>query len=187
MLTCVGTMTVYVDDVKLNEKTSSFKTVQNSTIPTGSSVLGIHCHKLNSQPKILGAIGVSIVTTSNGWMCTDQYHPEWNSTKFANTSWAPAVAYGRNELDTLPYGKVENISNTAEWIGTKKNGADSLYCRFSLCPERGNVLQRFASKHKPQTFSRVCLRLKRRICNFKRRVCRWKRACVIEVRTRLLF
>ena len=27
-------------------------------------------------------------------------------------------------------------------------------------------IQRFASNHKPQTFSRVCLRLKRRVCNF---------------------
>ena len=35
----------------------------------------------------------------------------------------------------------------------------------------------FAFKHKPQTFSRVCLRLKRRVCHFKRRVCRWKRDC----------
>jgi hypothetical protein len=31
-------------------------------------------------------------------------------------------------------------------------------------------LQQFASKHKPQTFSRVCLRL-------KRGVYRWKRKC----------
>jgi hypothetical protein len=31
-------------------------------------------------------------------------------------------------------------------------------------------IQQFASKHKPQTFSRVCLRL-------KRRVYRWKRKC----------
>ena len=32
------------------------------------------------------------------------------------------------------------------------------------------VIQQFAFKHKRQTFSRVCLRL-------KRRVCRWKREC----------
>ena len=131
-------MTVYVDDVKVNGKTSDYKTAQNSTIPTGSSVLGIHCHELNQQPKILGTIGVSIVTASNGWMCTDQYNPEWNSTQFANSSWVPAVAYERNELGTHPYGKIENISNTAEWIGIK-NGKNSLYCRFILCPERGNV------------------------------------------------
>ena len=30
-------------------------------------------------------------------------------------------------------------------------------------------------KHKPQTFSRVCLRLKGRVYQFKWRVCRWKR------------
>ncbi len=138
MLTCDGSMTVYIDAVKLDKKTSPFKTAQKSTIPTGSSVLAIHCDGVRRQPKILGSIGVSIVTASKGWMCTDQHHPEWNSTQFADTSWAPAVAYGRNELSTLPYGKVKNISNTAEWIGTK-NGKDSLYCRFSLCPERGNV------------------------------------------------
>jgi hypothetical protein len=33
-----------------------------------------------------------------------------------------------------------------------------------------NEIQQFASKHKPQTFSRVCLRL-------KRGVYRWKRKC----------
>ncbi len=49
------------------------------------------------------------------------------------------------------------------------------------------AIQRFAFKHKPQTFFRVCLRLKRRVCQFKRRVCRWKRECYIEVQTRLLF
>jgi hypothetical protein len=32
------------------------------------------------------------------------------------------------------------------------------------------VLQQFASKHKPQTFSRVCLRLKRDVYRWKRNV-----------------
>ena len=40
-----------------------------------------------------------------------------------------------------------------------------LECLISL-----PLLQQFASKHKPQTFSRVCLRL-------KRGVYRWKRKC----------
>ncbi len=39
------------------------------------------------------------------------------------------------------------------------------------------LIQRFASKHKPQTFSHVCSRLKRRVSNYKRRVGRWKRDC----------
>ncbi len=38
-------------------------------------------------------------------------------------------------------------------------------------------VQRFAFKHKAQTFSRVCLRLKQGVCNFKWRVGRWKRDC----------
>ena len=38
-------------------------------------------------------------------------------------------------------------------------------------------LQQFAFKHKPQTFSRVCLRLKQRVCHFKRCGLLWKREC----------
>ncbi|CAB4018707.1 Hypothetical predicted protein [Paramuricea clavata] len=133
MLTCDGVMTVYVDGVKQNNKTSGYETAQNYTIPTGSTVLAIHCHKPGESPKILGTIHVSVVTGSKGWLCTDQYYPAWNSAQFADTSWAPAVAYWRNELE-IPYGKVENISSSAKWIGTV-NGTD-LYCRFSLCPQR---------------------------------------------------
>jgi hypothetical protein len=33
-----------------------------------------------------------------------------------------------------------------------------------------DILQQFASKHKPQTFSRVCLRLKRDVYRWKRNV-----------------
>ncbi len=61
--------------------------------------------------------------------------------------------------------------------------ADSSRVRQALGPYwtyRANsleLIQPFASKHKPQTFSLVCLRLKRRVCNFKRRVGRWKCEC----------
>jgi hypothetical protein len=137
MLTCDGVMTVYVDGVKQNNKTSGYETAQNYTIPTGSTVLAIHCHKPGEPPKILGTIDVSVVTGSKGWLCADQYYPAWKSPQFADTSWAPAVAYGKNGLN-IPYGKVENISSSAKWIGTE-NGTD-LYCRFSLCPQRGNAL-----------------------------------------------
>jgi hypothetical protein len=40
----------------------------------------------------------------------------------------------------------------------------------SYCDHRKTLIQQFASKHKPQTFSRVCLRL-------KRGVYRWKLKC----------
>ena len=42
--------------------------------------------------------------------------------------------------------------------------------RTDLTSTLSNLIQQFASKHKPQTFSRVCLRL-------KRGVYRWKRKC----------
>ena len=37
----------------------------------------------------------------------------------------------------------------------------------SLAQPSKFLLLRFVSKHKPQTFSRVCLRLKRRVCRWK--------------------
>ena len=137
MLTCDGAMTVYVDGVKINKKTTNFKTAQNSTIPTGSSVLAIYCHLHQKQPKILGSINASILTNRKGWVCTNQYFPTWNTTQFVDALWAPAVAYEKNNNSTIPYGKVDNISNTAEWIGTKNRTADSLYCRVFLCPPNG--------------------------------------------------
>ena len=42
-------------------------------------------------------------------------------------------------------------------------------------PEYLGTVLVIGSLHKPQTFSRVCLRLKRQF--FKRCVCRWKRDC----------
>ena len=41
---------------------------------------------------------------------------------------------------------------------------------ISKCLILKNSLQQFASKHKPQTFSRVCLRLKRDVYRWKRNV-----------------
>ncbi len=41
----------------------------------------------------------------------------------------------------------------------------------------GLFIQPIAFKHKLQTFSRVCLRLRRRVFHFKRRVCGWKPEC----------
>ena len=139
MLTCDGAMTVYVDGVRINNKTANFETAQNSTIPVGSSVLAIYCHRLSQPPKILGSINTSILTNSKGWVCTNQYHSAWNAPGFVDASWAPAVVYGKNNNSTIPYGKVDNISNTAEWIGTKNHTADSLYCRLFLCPPNACV------------------------------------------------
>jgi hypothetical protein len=47
---------------------------------------------------------------------------------------------------------------------------------FQICSQADDKLQQFASKHKPQTFSRVCLRL-------KRGVYRWKLKCFTNHRS----
>ena len=141
MFTCDGNMTSYADGVKLKDKTSNILTAQNLNIPPNSTVLAIRCHKTRPSPKILGTIGVSIVTSSKGWVCTNEYYPAWNSTKFVDTSWASAVAYWKNELK-LPYGKVKNISSAAKWIGTNNSTADALYCRFRLCPPSGKYFMK---------------------------------------------
>jgi hypothetical protein len=49
------------------------------------------------------------------------------------------------------------------------------FSSFSFCIDRHSLvnlgeIQQFASKHKPQTFSRVCLRLKRDVYRWKRNV-----------------
>ena len=143
-------MTSYADGVKLKDKTSNILTAQNLNIPPNSTVLAIRCHKTKQSPKILGTVGVSIVTSSKGWVCTNEYYPAWNSTKFVDTSWASAVAYWKS--GNLPYGKVENISSAAEWIGTNNSTADSLYCRFRLCPRSGNTLWRRTSDRLPTPY-----------------------------------
>jgi hypothetical protein len=135
MLTCDGAMTVYVDGVKINNKTSDLEVAQNSTIPKGSTILAIHCRNPVKPPRILGSINVSMVTSSKDWVCTNRYHRAWNTTQFVDTSWAPSVDFGSNEA-IIPYGKVANISNTAEWIAVKNNTGD-LYCRVFLCPQNG--------------------------------------------------
>ena len=139
MLTCDGVMTTYADGVKLNDKTSSFQIAENLTIPANSTVLAIRCHNNQHSPKFLGTLGVSMPTSSKSWLCSNQYYPAWNSTQFVDTSWHPAVSYGKNEK-RIPYGKVENISSMAEWIGTDNSTADSLFCRYRLCPQTGKTL-----------------------------------------------
>ena len=139
ILTCDGDMTVYADGVEINRKTSSYKVPQTSTLPSGSSLLAVHSHNPNRTARILGSIHVSMTTASEGWVCTDRYYPAWNTKQFVDTSWAPAKTHGRNEFSSFPFDMVENITSTAEWIGTE-NDTNSLYCRFPLCPQRGQFM-----------------------------------------------
>ncbi len=57
----------------------------------------------------------------------------------------------------------------------------NIYCSLpvGLCQQDfiSLMVQRFASDPKSQIFSRVSLRLKRRVSYFKQRVCRWKCDC----------
>ena len=66
-----------------------------------------------------------------------------------------------------------------EWKNSASSIAQDLskekISEVSQC--KTETLQPFALKNKQQTFSRVCLRLKRRVCHFKRLVWRWKREC----------
>lgn len=139
MLTCDGNMTVYVDGKQVNNKTSNYTIAQETTIPPKSSILLIHCNKPNKRPVILGCIDNSTVTSNKNWMCTNAHSSPSNATPLTETLWAPAFAHGYNK--EIPYGSVHGISDEAKWIGTSKviNGTDSLYCRLTLCPIKGNT------------------------------------------------
>ena len=71
---------------------------------------------------------------------------------------------------------MENFKNFNNFIIYRITARLSISIRGTVVVQK-KMIQRFAFKHRPQTFSCVCLRLKRRVCQFKRRVCRWKREC----------
>jgi hypothetical protein len=69
--------------------------------------------------------------------------------------------------------RAKNIFNLCPRISTLLlyTGCIKKLNRFEIALNFANQLQQFASKHKPQTFSRVFLRL-------KRGVYRWKLKCI---------
>ena len=135
-LTCDEVMNVYVDGRQIKEEKTGYRNADEFEIPIGSSVLAIQCAHKTLVPRILGIIGDSTVTGSQGWVCTNQYHPQWNTAEFVDSLWSSAVTYGKNVDSNVPHGKIGNISSEAEWIGTgeKLSNNTTLYCRFSLCP-----------------------------------------------------
>jgi hypothetical protein len=55
------------------------------------------------------------------------------------------------------------------WEGEEQSPEFAVFHSFAL-KKFIKCIQQFASKHKPQTFSRVCLRLKRDVYRWKRNV-----------------
>lgn len=136
-LACDGTMNAYVDGKKIEKEKIDRIVAEEYAIPVGSSVLAIRCERETLVARILGMIGnKTMLSGSNQWLCTNQYYEQWNTPHFVNSSWTPGVSVVKNlHENTIPYGRVVNISSEAAWIGTGKNSTENntLYCRVQLC------------------------------------------------------
>ena len=136
-LACDGTMNAYVDGKKIEKEKIDRIIAEEYAIPVGSSVLAIRCERETLVARILGMIGnKTMLSGSNQWLCTNQYYEQWNTSHFVNSSWTPGVSVVKNlHENTIPYGRVVNISSEAAWIGTGKNSTENntLYCRVQLC------------------------------------------------------
>ena len=136
-LACDGTMNAYVDGKKIEKEKIDRIIAEEYAIPVGSSVLAIRCERETLVARILGMIGnKTMLSGSNQWLCTNQYYEQWNTSHFVDSPWTPGVSVVKNlHENTIPYGRVVNISSEAAWIGTGKNSTENntLYCRVQLC------------------------------------------------------
>ena len=132
-ITCNYYMEVYVDGRKTGYN-EDYLSLNHQTIDIGSNVIAVKCRcKL---PPCGGTIIASFdngLVTDTSWKCTTQLHTGWYFEHFDDSGWNAAESNGLNNMTTMPWGEIANISGEAHFIWTTSSKDDHVvYCRKRL-------------------------------------------------------
>ena len=79
-----------------------------------------------------GNVGAMLASFSNGVVTDESWQCISSSSKSTQPEWPKAATYGRNDGTTSPWGKIDNINETAQWIWTSNRYEKSITCRKSF-------------------------------------------------------
>ena len=100
----------------------------------GSHVIALKCkgNPPTWEGGILGSLENGLVT-DNSWKCIRSFTPGWNMRTYQDEDWPMATSYGPNNPSTFPWGEIQIIDSSAQWIWTKDNENDTeVYCRHNI-------------------------------------------------------
>ena len=135
-ITCDSFLTLYVDGVLVGEGATDLinKGFHKYELTPGSHVIALKC---TGKPQpweggILGSLENGLVTDIS-WKCVASATQGWNMRTYLDDDWPTATSIAPNTASTLPWGKIESIDDSAEWIWTNDNVNDTeVYCRRNL-------------------------------------------------------
>jgi len=97
-------------------------------------VIAIDGVDIDGPAAFIGVFGGKVSKASE-WRCSTKESAGWNKNIFDDSSWSPAVSYGRNQdaniWRSVGGGSRPNIPGDAEWLWTSDNNKHNrVYCRY---------------------------------------------------------
>lgn len=127
---------LYVDGlrVKTMPHYNDWTVADKAKVGALAKVIAVRGRDLGVVAGILGSAG-NFQTDASSWKCTNKLHAGWKNVDFNDSEWPAATAYGQHGV--APWGHIDGISQSANWIWTAKNvfGPTShkvVYCRAKV-------------------------------------------------------
>jgi len=92
------------------------------TIPANSKVVAVECFDVMSWRGLLASFSTGAYSNTNDWLVTDQLEEGWNLPEFEDSHWEQPFSDSNgngpmlNEAGYTPWGHIEGISESAQWI-----------------------------------------------------------------------
>jgi hypothetical protein len=133
-MTCDNEFDLYVNGVKFGRGTSWTTTYYFAPLVKPGDVIAIDGVDIDGPAAFIGVFGGKVSKASE-WRCSTKESAGWNKNIFDDSSWAPAVSYGRNQDNNIwrsvAGGSRPNIPGDAEWLWTSDNNKHNrVYCRY---------------------------------------------------------
>jgi hypothetical protein len=133
-MTCDNEFDLYVNGVKFGRGTSWTTTYYFAPLVKPGDVIAIDGVDIGGPAAFIGVFGGKVSKPSE-WRCSTKESAGWNKNIFDDSSWAPAVSYGRNQdaniWRSVAGGPRPNIPGDAEWLWTSDNNKHNrVYCRY---------------------------------------------------------
>jgi hypothetical protein len=133
-MTCDNEFDLYVNGNKIGRGTDWTTTYNFAPVVRPGDVIAIDGVDKGGPAAFIGVFGGK-ATKASEWRCSTKEHAGWNKNIFDDSSWAPAVSYGRNQdaniWRSVGRGSRPNIPAEAEWLWTSdNNNHNRVYCRY---------------------------------------------------------
>ena len=132
---CDDVQKIYADG-QILDKEGKWWTDLRVKVPTMTKVIAISCRNKGGPAGILASTPNERLLTNTTWKCSSTYYSNWNSVKFDDSKWKPAVVVDNN-VKPIHHGWVarKNISSKAVWISSQPKDVKKnvfIYCRLKL-------------------------------------------------------